>query len=78
MVEHNNGISPPKGIENHVEASSQRNRKCDLRGITKPRAPICLPPANMPEGNHTSATPRITSESAIAPTGITPRLVRQN
>ena len=38
--------------------------------IIKPCAPIRLPPSNTPEGNHTSATPRITSESAIVATGI--------
>ena len=39
--------------------------------ITKPCAPIRLPPLNKPEGNHTSATLRITSESAVLAIGIT-------
>jgi len=40
--------------------------------IIKPRAPIRLPSSNTPEGNHTSATPWITSESAVVATGMKP------
>jgi len=51
--------------------SSQRNRKCDLRGITKPRAPIIFPhPSNRSEGNHTSAKLGFTSEAAVTTTGM--------